>query len=152
MNSIKKLLNKETVSYLFFGVMTTVVNYLTFFLCYNVCTIPSLISNALAFAVAVIFAYSVNKIFVFESKKNGLLALAKEFLSFIGARLLTFALEQAGLWLSELAGLSSWKITEIFSKPIDGITLAKVALSVIVVIVNYFLCKFLVFRKENEKK
>ena len=109
MNSIKKLLNKETVSYLFFGVMTTVVNYLTFFLCYNVCTIPTLLSNALAFAAAVIFAYCVNKLFVFESKKNGLLALAKEFLSFIGARLLTFALEQAGLTVTAVESREDWR-------------------------------------------
>ncbi len=147
MKLIKKLLNRETLSYLFFGLMTTLVNYLTFFLCYNICSVPSLVANALAFCTAVLFAYTVNKLFVFETKRGSFSSLAKEFASFIGARLITFALEQTGLWISELAGLSSWKIGEIFSKPIDGITLAKVALSVIVVIVNFFLCKYLVFRK-----
>ena len=67
MNYIKKLLNKETLLYLVFGVATTVVNYVVFTLFYNVLfqNDNSLTANLIAFIVAVVFAFVVNKRYVF---------------------------------------------------------------------------------------
>ena len=152
MDFLKKLIKKETLSYLFFGIMTTLVNYAVFFLCYNLCSLQELIANAIAFLAAVVFAYVVNKCFVFHSKDRGLSALIREFCSFIGARLVTFALEQLGLRISGKLGLGGLSLFTLFSVNVDGIMAAKIALSVIVVIINYFLCKFVTFRKGNETK
>ncbi len=147
MNFFKRILKKETLSYLFFGGMTTLVDYLVFFLCYNLCSIQELVANAVAFFTAVLFAYTVNKILVFHSKNLGFSSLIREFCSFVGARLLTFALEQLGLWFCGMLGLGAVPVFTLFSFTADGIVVAKLALSVIVVIVNYFLCKFVIFRK-----
>jgi putative flippase GtrA len=67
-DKIKKILNRETILYIVFGVATTVVNYIVFHLLYNVLwqQRSSLIANAAAFAAAVIFAFVVNKTFVFH--------------------------------------------------------------------------------------
>ena len=46
-NLIHKLINRETVIYLLFGVLTTVVNYIIFWLCRKI-AIPVLIANIIA--------------------------------------------------------------------------------------------------------
>ena len=69
--NIKKIINKETILYLFFGVLTTLINYVSFFLFYNVMQINELIANTIAFIFSLIFAFVVNKLFVFESKGSG---------------------------------------------------------------------------------
>ena len=63
MDKIKKILNRETVLYIIFGVATTVVNYIVFHLLYNVLWHQnhSLAANAAAFVAAVVFAFVVNK-------------------------------------------------------------------------------------------
>lgn len=65
---IKKFVNKETIVYLIFGILTTVVNYFIFWIFNSRFKVPVLIANVIAFIVAVIFAFITNKIFVFESK------------------------------------------------------------------------------------
>ena len=66
MDIIRKVISKEVISYLFFGVMTTVVNFVIFGLCEGRMNV--LIVNAIAWVGAVIFAFITNKLFVFESK------------------------------------------------------------------------------------
>ena len=58
---------RDIISYLFWGVMTTVVNYAAYFVCTLWLHINYLISNVIAWVVAVIFAFVVNKVFVFRS-------------------------------------------------------------------------------------
>ena len=147
--NIKKIVNNETVSYLFFGVMTTLINYAAFFVFYNVMQLNELIANAIAFVISVVFAFVVNKLFVFESKGYGLKQILTEAISFTGSRVLTFAIETAGLWICGYFSFSQTVLFEIFGKAIDGITVAKLLLSVIVVILNYVFCKFLVFKKKK---
>jgi len=67
--ALKSLMHKywDVISYLFFGVMTTVVNYLVYLPVYNVLGLSAALSNAIAWAVAVAFAYLTNKPFVFKS-------------------------------------------------------------------------------------
>lgn len=66
-----RLLNRETVSYVVFGVLTTLVNMAVYGLSYNTLGIHNLISNAIAWTAAVLFAYAVNKLFVFHSHVRG---------------------------------------------------------------------------------
>lgn len=150
MEKIKKLLNRETILYIVFGVATTVVNYIVFHLLYNVLWHQenSLIANAAAFVAAVIFAFVVNKLFVFESKSWSLAVLKREIPSFLAGRIGSFGIEEAGLFLCEkvlkLGGVIAFTLGTV---ALDWITIVKVALSFIVVILNYVFCKLFVFKK-----
>ncbi len=146
---MKKFLNKETLLYLFFGVLTTAVNYIVFYLFYQLLALSSLLSNAIAFAAAVIFAYIVNKQFVFESKSWKPAVIGPELLQFLGARVFSFLLEEAGLLICDnLLNLGRFRILSVFGIQVDGILLSKLALAFIVVILNYFFCKWFIFKKK----
>lgn len=150
MDKLKKLLNRETILYLVFGVATTVVNYIVFYLVYDLMfgQDNSLVANCAAFIVAVIFAFVVNKMFVFESKSWGFEALRREVPSFLAGRIGSFLIEEAGLFLCEhVWKLNGVVLLSVAGMELDGITVAKLALSVIVVILNYVFCKFFVFKK-----
>lgn len=150
MDKIKKLLNKETVLYIIFGVATTVVNYVVFHLLYNVLWQQenSLVANAVAFAAAAIFAFVVNKMFVFESGSWGMDALKREIPSFLAGRIGSFGIEEAGLFLAEkVLKLGGVAAVTLGTTSLDWITIIKVALSFVVVALNYVFCKLFVFKK-----
>ena len=152
MDKLKKILNRETILYIVFGVATTAVNYVVFFLLYNVLWKQenSLMANAAAFVVAVTFAFFVNKLFVFESKSWSVEVLKKEVPSFLAARLGSFGIEEAGLFLAEevlkLGGITAVTLGSI---TLDWIAIVKLALAFVVIVLNYVYCKLLVFRKGN---
>lgn len=150
MDKLKKLLNRETILYILFGVATTVVNYVVFHLLYNVLwhQTNSLFANAAAFVAAVIFAFVVNKMFVFESRSWSFDALKRELPSFLAGRIGSFGIEELGLFLCEkVLGLGGVIAFTIAGTALDWITIVKVALSFIVVILNYIFCKLFVFKK-----
>ena len=150
MDKIKKILNRETVLYIIFGVATTVVNYVVFYLLYNVLWSQSrsLEANAAAFVAAVIFAFVVNKLFVFESKSWSMDTLKREIPSFLAARIGSFGIEEAGLFLCEkVLKLGGIIAVTIGSLSLDWITVIKVALAFVVVALNYVFCKLFVFKK-----
>ena len=128
---------KTQIKYLIFGVLTTVVDFAISFILYKV--INHHIANVAAWCGAVIFAYAVNKIFVFESKRSGAKALAAEFGAFVGSRVLSL-LMQEGIFVLAVDVMT-------FDK---GIT--KIAASVIVIITNYFLGKLIFSKKEKADK
>ena len=150
MDKIKKILNRETVLYIIFGVATTVVNYVVFYLLYNVLWSQSrsLEANAAAFVAAVIFAFVVNKLFVVESKSWSMDTLKREIPSFLAARIGSFGIEEAGLFLCEkvlkLGGVIAITLGGV---ALDWITVAKVALAFVVVALNYVFCKLFIFKK-----
>ena len=150
MEKLKKLLNRETILYIVFGVATTVVNYIVFHVLYNVLWHQnhSLAANAAAFVAAVIFAFVVNKCFVFESKSWDAATLKREIPSFLGARVGSFGIEEAGLFLAEkVFKLGGVIAISIGSTAFDWITVVKVALAFVVVALNYVFCKLFVFKK-----
>ena len=133
-----RLVNRETVSYVVFGVLTTVVNIVAYQVCFN--TFPmtpvlrNTVSNTIAWVLAVVFAYAVNKLFVFQSKTTGIKALLWEAGKFVGARLLSYAVDMAGmLLLVNLLHVNSG--------------LSKVGMNVIVMIMNYFFSKWFIFKE-----
>lgn len=129
-----KLLNKEVITYLIFGVLTTIVNMVVFWLFENLTPLHYLVYNTIAWAVAVVFAYITNKLFVFESKSFEFSVLVKEIPSFVSARVLSLVFENVFiLFTVELLG-----IPELISKIIA---------SVGVVIINYIASKLFIFKK-----
>ena len=150
MEKLKKLLNRETILYIIFGVATTAVNYIVFHLLYNVLWHQnhSLAANAAAFVAAVIFAFVVNKLFVFESRSWDAATLKREIPSFLGARIGSFGIEEAGLFLAEkVFKLGGVVAVTIGGTAFDWITVVKIALAFVVVALNYVFCKLFVFKK-----
>ncbi len=128
---------KTQIKYLIFGVLTTAVDFVISFLLYKVTNHH--IANIAAWCGAVIFAYAVNKIFVFESKRSGIMAVVAEFGAFVCSRLLSL-LMQEGIFILAVDVLSMDK------------TVTKIAASVIVVITNYFLGKLIFSKKQKADK
>ena len=125
----------DILSYLFFGALTTLVNYLVYFPCYNLLHLSTVASNVIAWMVAVAFAYLTNKPFVFKSHDWSMKTVAPELAKFVGCRVGSGLLETALLFLT--VDLLHW----------NG-NLMKIILSVMVVILNYVGSKLLVFRKK----
>lgn len=153
MQKIKNLFfrYKELFNYAFFGLLTTVVNFVTFYILDSFIIKGEnayLINNAIAWFVSVAFAYVTNKIFVFASKSREIKTVAREIVQFFSARVFSFLLEEAGLWLLvDTLSFGAFSYT-VFGFEITGNLIAKVVLSVIVVILNYFFSKLWIFRKK----
>ena len=153
MKTIKNLIieYKELIIYVIFGVCTTLVNFLTYKL-FNVILGEKfyLVSNIVAWFVSVVFAYVSNKLFVFESKSWELKLVLKEVSSFFAARVFSFLVEEAGLFLLvDIVGMKDFSF-EIFGFALSGNMISKVALAVVVVVMNYFFSKFVIFRKKDK--
>ena len=137
---------KEIISYLFFGVLTTIVNYcvyalFTFLLTESISDVVlrATVSNIIAWVISVAFAYITNKLWVFNK------VVIYECGTFVLARLVSGVIDMFFLPL-----LISWGLNQ----EILGITgaWAKLITSVIVIILNYVFSKFIIFRKKKESK
>lgn len=143
---IVKFLKSEVGSYLFFGAMTTLVNYIVFIIFSFILGYDNvLLVNTIAFIIAVIFAYITNKIYVFHSNCWKFNVLFKEILSFAFARIFSYLIEQLGLYLS----VDIWHLERFKIWFVDGIMISKIFLSVIVIILNWVFSKFIIFKKTN---
>lgn len=155
MNLIKNLIikYKELIVYVIFGACTTLVNFITYKLFNMLLGVEFyLVSNIIAWFVSVVFAYITNKLFVFESKSWNVKTVTKEVPSFFAARIFSFVVEEAGLFLLvDILGMKSFGM-DIFGFRISGNMISKVALAVVVVVLNYFFSKFVVFRKKAKIK
>ncbi len=138
----KKFINKETISYLIFGILTTIVNYAVFVFYIKASKADPMDSKAvtaataLAWVIAVIFAYITNKLYVFNSKSFKLSVLLSECTAFVTARLFSGGVEIVWMFFSvEVLGINSY--------------ISKILANVIVVILNYFFSKFFIFGKDK---
>ena len=120
--------------YLVFGALTTLVNFLIYFPCYNLLALGAAVSNALAWAVSVAFAFVTNKRFVFQSSDWSYKIWLGEFVKFTGCRLASGIMETAILWVA--VDMLGWNGNGF-----------KIMVSVLVVIANYIGSKWFVFRK-----
>lgn len=126
----------DILSYLFFGFLTTLVNFLVYTPLHHWLHLSATLSNIAAWAVAVAFAYLTNKPFVFKSHDWSLQTVLPELGKFVGCRVGSGLLETAFLALT--VDLLGW----------NGIVMKLIA-SIMVVILNYISSKLLVFRKQN---
>nr|UWI49383.1 GtrA family protein [Clostridioides difficile] len=126
--------HKETILYLFFGAFTTLVNIVSYLFFTRVISFNFMIANALAWILAVLFAYVTNKFFVFESRKIEIKFLFKEFLSFVSFRLLSGIIEMVIMYITiDLISLND--------------IIVKVFTNVVVIVLNYLFSKMIIFRK-----
>lgn len=137
MKKIRALIEKyyDILSYLFFGVLTTAVNYLVYLPCYNLWGFSASVSNVIAWVAAVAFAYLTNKPFVFRSHDWSAKTVLPELSKFVGCRLGSGVLETGIIFVA--VDCLGW----------NG-NVMKLITSVLVVIVNYLASKLLVFRNK----
>ena len=136
LDKIRGLIKKYwyVLVYLFFGGLTTLVNFLVYFPLYNWLALSGTLSNIIAWAVAVVFAYLTNKPFVFRSNDWSMDVVLPEFSKFLGCRVGSGVLETAIIWLT--VDMFAW----------NG-NLMKILVSILVVILNYVASKWFVFKK-----
>ena len=134
---IRTLIEKhwDIVSYLFFGVCTTIVNYLVYIPCYNFMGMSASVSNMVAWVVAVAFAYLTNKPFVFKSNDWSAATVVPELTKFVGCRIGSGVAETIVLFLA--VDLLGW----------NG-NIWKLVTQVMVTVMNYVASKLVVFRKK----
>lgn len=129
----KKYVNKETISYLVFGVLTTVIDLVVYQGALLLGT-HYMAAQWIAWACAVAFAFVTNKFFVFESKSTRFSVLMRELIAFVGGRVFSGVIT-ALLLAALVEGLSCAEMV------------AKLITEVFVIISNYLISKLLIFRK-----
>lgn len=136
---IKSLLKKykEVIMYLIFGVLTTLVNIVSFYIMDKL-NVPLYVNNTIAWILSVSFAFVTNKLFVFESKSMNMKVVVKEGLSFFGFRLLSYFVDMLCIFI----------LVDVFSV---GKMISKVIGNIIVIIINYIFSKLFIFKKEISK-
>ncbi|MFR3685575.1 MAG: GtrA family protein [Enterococcus sp.] len=132
----------EIFIYLFFGGLTTVVNIITFTLSYQMFHLNWPISNTISWIFSVLFAFVTNKVWVFQSKSENFKELTWEFSKFIFARVVSFGMDMACMYL-------------FIDMLHTGNLVAKIITQIVVVVANYIFSKVFIFKKveiiEDEK-
>lgn len=129
----------EYILYIVFGILTTTINFITYFIFTKVIGFSTVTSNLIATAISIIFAYITNKLFVFNSKRNNLGELITELIKFVNARIFTGLLDTLFVFI----GVDCIRVNDFVVKTISCI---------IVVILNYIISKVIVFNKQEDSK
>ena len=146
MGLIKKLINKETSLYLFFGVLATVLNIVLFYLFVTRWKMSTGLGNILDTIICILFQYFTNRIWVFESKNNGKEAI-KEFFQFILARSITAIIDQIFVVIGVDFVVTKFVVSS--QQSLFGLGV-KVLSNIVVIVLNYIFSKFLVFNKKEQ--
>lgn len=172
MNQLKSLFMKykEIISYLFFGVVTTLVNWVVYALMVRVLQVDLsavestdnvvfslfsgssgksltllVIANLIAWIASVLVAFVTNKLWVFASKIWRPGVVLRELWSFVASRLLTGLLEWFGIPALVMLGMKQSFLG------IEGFW-AKALVSVLVVVLNYIFSKFIIFKNKHNRE
>lgn len=146
MNKIRALYQKyrELIVYFITGCLTTLVNWAAYALCVRIFGWNVAVSNAIAWVVAVIFAYVTNKLWVFRSYNWEIRFVLREAFLFVSARILTGIFEIVSVPLLVNIGLDQSLLG------VRGMW-AKVLVSVVVMVLNYVFSKLIVFRRPKDR-
>lgn len=126
---MQKIIRSEFSIYTAVGIITTILNYATYFVLLCITEQSVIVSNAIAWGIAVTFSYIMNRKFVFISKNK---RIVPEFLSFISGRALTGFIETLIIVvLINSVGLPNG--------------LVKISASILAAVMNYFVSKKCVF-------
>lgn len=141
MNKLIDLFKKyqEIIIYVIVGGLTTVVNFVVFYLCkitIGTNTVLRMnISNFIAWVIAVLFAFVANKLYVFNSKSLEKTLVLKEFSGFVAARVFSLGAEVVIMNVGILMLMIPDMICKLFAQ-------------VVIVVMNYFFSKFIIFKKK----
>ncbi len=134
--NIRKFINKETILYVIFGVLTTIVDFVALAILHYVFSVNEIIANTIAWIFAVAVAFITNKLYVFESKSFKLSVLKHELPSFIIARVFSLIVTDIILALASIANIN--------------IMIAKLFSSIFVIVSNYIFSKLFIFKNNND--
>lgn len=130
---------KEVLLYLFFGGLTMIVSVASYWFFSEPMKLHVQIANVLSWVLAVLFAYITNRIWVFDQKTHGGKELLAQMFRFFSGRVATLLVENAILF--------------IFVQKLHGSNMVvKIVAQVVVVVSNYFISKFMVFRNKDSKQ
>lgn len=138
MNILMKLMKKykSFIAYAVFGVLTTIVNIVTYNQCYYHMGLENTLSNIIAWILAVTFAYLTNKVWVFESKSWKWDVLRREIPAFVSCRLATGVMDLIIMFVCvDVIGCHAM--------------LMKFISNVLVVLLNYVFSKLIIFKKNK---
>ena len=126
---------KEKILYLFFGVLTTFISLLTYYiLTFTILNVENSlelqIANIISWITGILFAYFTNREYVFNSNNKNI----KEFIKFILSRIFTLLLDMLIMYVF----VTKLKYNNIIIKLIS---------QVVVIVTNYILSKLIVFKK-----
>ena len=124
----------EMIRYVFAGVFTTGVNIGVFSVLRYGTGCGMQPANVIAVLTAIVFAFVVNKYFVFRQKEKEY--IVKECIRFVGMRGISLFAEVWGMYLFT----EELRISEMVSKA---------ALQFVVIVMNYVLSKCYIFRKQE---
>lgn len=138
---IKKIYIKyqEITNYLFFGILTTIINLITYYILILTILNPNnplelQISNIIAWITSVTFAYITNKKYVFKSNETN---IKKEIIKFYTSRLTTLFIDISLMFIF----VTILKLND---------KLIKLIIAIIIIILNYILSKLIVFKKRTK--
>lgn len=132
----RKFLSEELfqlIKYGFFGVITTIINLLLFYI-FNLLGIHYLVSNVISYFLAVVLSYYLNNTYVFSHKENQ--DEIKKIIKFVLVRLLSLGLDSICLWLC--VTLLNYDVL-----------ISKIIISIVIILITFVVNKTIVF---NEKK
>ena len=132
----KKLVNRETISYLVFGVLTTLVDWVSYWYMRRV-GIDYRVATAGSWAAAVLFAFVTNKLFVFGSFDLHPKKVWSEFVTFVACRAATGVFTMVAM----IAMVDGLGIKQDF--------ICKIVVSAISLVLNYAFSKWFIFKKES---
>ena len=124
---------KSILMYLFFGICTTVINIVTYWIFYIYLDFPNILSTIFSWIISVLFAYITNKLWVFESRSFDKKVLVREITTFFGARFISGILDLAVMFL----------FVDVFLFPA---MIIKFISNIFVVIFNYVASKVVIFK------
>ena len=136
---IKALYKKyrEPVVYVFFGGLTTLVDFGVYMILTDCFMMNLVAANSLAWGAAVIFAFAVNKAFVFADSRTDISVVLAQFVSFASMRAVSGGLSTFFLWLfAELFGFNDLAVKGI--------------ISFAVIVLNYIFSKVFIFKKSHK--
>ncbi len=144
---IKKVCTKEVISYIIFGVLTTIVNIVVSYVLKALFHIEGNVASTIGIICSILFAYFTNRKWVFHSNANNFKEKCIEFGKFILGRAFTMVVEIVGVFLLNdvihaFYGMFSDNIAYLINKML---------MTIIVIILNFFISKFFAFKDSSNK-
>lgn len=135
-NFLKVIVENEMVRYLFWGACTTMTNLSVFLILHYGIGMELQWANLISILSAIVFAFFVNKYFVFRTKETNTKSVLTEFFSFTGMRVVSLLVEMWGVGaMCECMHLPGW--------------LSKLCIQMIVIALNYIFSKCCVFKVQS---
>lgn len=129
-------LSKEIILYLVFGVLTTLINIVVYYLFASVLNLSTFLSNAIAWFLSVMFAYVTNRYFVFSEHAIGFKSVVFECFKFYSGRIFTGVVDMALMvFLVDVCHYDDF--------------IVKIIVNIVVVVLNYVISKLLIFKRKE---